>query len=66
MSLLHNIMVACFNGERSEGSFSEPLLGFPQPAVVFKGSVGVQRALFESRICMRGDVLLLHMQRANR
>lgn len=37
-------MVTCFNGERSEHAFLGPLLGFPRPAVVLKGSVGVQGA----------------------
>lgn len=41
------IMVTCFKGERSECSFSEPLLTFPQPVVMFMGSVDVQGAGFE-------------------
>lgn len=40
-------MVTCFNGERSECSSSEPLLAFPQPVVMFMGSVDVQGAVFE-------------------
>lgn len=47
------IVVTGFNGERSECSFLEPLLGWSWPAVMFKDSVGVQAVGFGRALSLR-------------